>query len=274
MARSANTPTQPSPLPPPPSSLSSPPAQPQPPRPIPHPPPPPPPSPRNPRTNPPRHDPRPNNPPRPPPPPPHPQPTTPPTLPPPRPHRAPHPGNQQPRLPSRAGRTGPLAGVARARVGGRALRPHGGRGSGSGGRTRNGRRPAPPADLQLAGGAQARVGEMEVGIADVVPVLTSDYEDRRAGMGLGGGLRGDWGALRLRSREVLFGGHGGLWGEEGKEMIREGDQRLKGGQGVVLLRRQRVYGAEDYPWAEIREALRKVFGDRAGADASGGVVAS
>jgi hypothetical protein len=54
-------------------------------------------------------------------------------------------------------------------------------------------------------------------------------------------------------------------------MMESGDERLKGGQGVVLLKRQRVYGAENYPWVEIRKALRKVFGDEAGPDTASGV---
>jgi hypothetical protein len=62
-----------------------------------------------------------------------------------------------------------------------------------------------------------------------------------------------------------------LWGEEGKKMMESGDETLKGGQGVVLLKRQRVYGAENYPWVEIRKALRKVFGDGAGPDTARGV---
>ncbi|KAK4096390.1 hypothetical protein N658DRAFT_362154 [Parathielavia hyrcaniae] len=92
-------------------------------------------------------------------------------------------------------------------------------------------------------------------IEDVVPVLSSDYADRRA-------PRDDeCGAWRVRGRQTLFGcspGGLGLWGVEGREMLEKGAEALGGGEGVVLLRRQRVYGAEEYQWGRILEEMMKV----------------
>ncbi|KAK4038626.1 hypothetical protein C8A01DRAFT_37395 [Parachaetomium inaequale] len=119
----------------------------------------------------------------------------------------------------------------------------------------------PVPDLHIA-----KDGEKEEKIEDVIPVLTSDYEDRRAGMDT---AKGVW---RMRRRQVLFGGCEGLWGVEGKGMMTVGDERLvRGGEGVVLLRRQRVYGGEDYPWKEIHEVVRRVFGVGGGGAGVSGV---
>jgi hypothetical protein len=109
----------------------------------------------------------------------------------------------------------------------------------------------PPPDLRAA-----QPGEEEMKVEDVLPVLDSDHEDRRVAVNLKGDGEG-WG-WRLRRRQGLCGAcEGGLGGGD-----REGDKRLKGRRGVMLLRKQRVYGAEDYPWGQIYEALRRVFGDR------------
>ncbi|KAK1833415.1 hypothetical protein QBC39DRAFT_401229 [Podospora conica] len=98
----------------------------------------------------------------------------------------------------------------------------------------------------------ARDGEREEKVEDVMPVLTSDYEDRRSGIDT---AKGVW---RMRRRQVLFGGSGGLWGEEGKGMMSRGDERLK------------VYGGEEYPWGEIHEAIRRVVGTGVGVTGVGG----
>ncbi|KAL2135132.1 hypothetical protein VTI74DRAFT_9725 [Chaetomium olivicolor] len=107
----------------------------------------------------------------------------------------------------------------------------------------------PPRDLRLAKEGE----EMDAKIEDIIPVLNSDYEDRRAKRDDG---RATW---RLRRRQVLFGCPGRVWGEEGSEMLERGGGELDGGEGVVLLRRQRVYGAEDYPWGEIHQAMMRVI---------------
>ncbi|KAK4153782.1 heterokaryon incompatibility protein-domain-containing protein [Chaetomidium leptoderma] len=114
----------------------------------------------------------------------------------------------------------------------------------------------PPADLRVAA-----EGEHEDKIEDVVPVLSSDYEDRRAPRDDG---RATW---RMRRQQVLYGGWAPLWGPDGTEMLKRGEEVLvRGGEGVVLLRKQRVYGCEDYPWGEIREALERVFGRGSGGE--------
>jgi hypothetical protein len=104
----------------------------------------------------------------------------------------------------------------------------------------------PPADLRAAG-----EGEREEKVEDVVPVLNSDHEDRRAAMDEG--VRGAW---RMRTAQVLFGCVGEVWAGAGGGGVVKG-----GGGGLVLLKRQRVYGCEDYPWGEIHAALSRVFGN-------------
>jgi hypothetical protein len=121
----------------------------------------------------------------------------------------------------------------------------------------------PPADLRVA-----REGEREEKIEDVMPVLDSDHEDRRAAMDEG--VRGAW---RMRRVQVLFGCVGEVWaGAEGGGEVKSGGRGLEGGEGVVLLKRQRVYGCEDYPWGEIHAGLRRVIGDGKNAGEAAGVV--
>ncbi|KAK4215474.1 heterokaryon incompatibility protein-domain-containing protein [Rhypophila decipiens] len=82
---------------------------------------------------------------------------------------------------------------------------------------------------------------------DVFPVLTSDYEDRRAPRD---DSRASW---RLRRRGDIFGfTRGKAWTAPVKEedFPRDGE--------VIYLRRQRVYGAEDYDWGAIRAAWPKL----------------
>ncbi|KAK4119799.1 hypothetical protein N657DRAFT_693430 [Parathielavia appendiculata] len=95
-------------------------------------------------------------------------------------------------------------------------------------------------------------------IEDVVPVLSSDYADRRAPMRDDEG-RGMW---RVRRRQTLFGcSPGGLevWTEDGRGVLERGAEALGGGEGLVLLRRQRVYGAEEYQWGRMLEEMQKVM---------------
>ncbi|KAM7186695.1 hypothetical protein V8F33_011682 [Rhypophila sp. PSN 637] len=82
---------------------------------------------------------------------------------------------------------------------------------------------------------------------DVFPVLTSDYEDRRA-------PRDDtMGTWRLRRRGDIFGfTRGKAW----TAPVREDDFPRDG--EVIYLRRQRVYGAEDYDWGGIHAAWPKL----------------
>ncbi|KAK4135995.1 hypothetical protein BT67DRAFT_229024 [Trichocladium antarcticum] len=105
----------------------------------------------------------------------------------------------------------------------------------------------PPADLRIVDEDGAG-GEAVDKVEDVLPVLGSDHEDRRAKRDDG---RATW---RVRRRQVLWGGLE-RWGDVIGGMGGVGE-----GQGVVLLRRQRVYGAEDYPWKEINSAMKKVMG--------------
>ncbi|KFY32521.1 hypothetical protein V493_00111 [Pseudogymnoascus sp. VKM F-4281 (FW-2241)] len=106
----------------------------------------------------------------------------------------------------------------------------------------------PPADMRIA-----KEGEVEEKIEDVMPVLDSDHEDRRVARD---DERATW---RVRRRQVLFGSLGSLWTEEGADLIRSDVDLLKGGEGIVLLKKQRVYGCEDYPWKDIYEAFTRVF---------------
>jgi len=79
----------------------------------------------------------------------------------------------------------------------------------------------------------------------VYPVLNSDYPDRRAGRDDG---RATW---RLRRREEVFGcrefGELGLLGDGVESGTRSGD--------IVLFKRQKVYGAQDYDWKSISEVI-------------------
>lgn len=63
---------------------------------------------------------------------------------------------------------------------------------------------------------------------DAFPVLTSDYADRRAGRD---DSRASW---RLRRRQEIF-----------------GCRPIEASSSVLFLTRQKVYGSEDYDWAEI-----------------------
>jgi len=110
--------------------------------------------------------------------------------------------------------------------------------------------PSPELTIAKPDGEQAVFNKLE----DAVPVLSSDYEDRREPRNDG---RKTW---RMRRRQVLFGCHAQVWGEEGAGLIRceEGSGLLRGGEGLVLLRRQRVYGCQDYPWKEITEAMSRL----------------
>lgn len=79
---------------------------------------------------------------------------------------------------------------------------------------------------------------------EVFPLLPSDYADRREPRD---DERGTW---RLRRRQDIFGFQG--WGIP----IQEGE--FGEGGDVVLLRKQRVYGAEDYDWKGIGAAMVKI----------------
>ena len=82
-------------------------------------------------------------------------------------------------------------------------------------------------------------------LEDVLPVLNSDYADRRAVMG---------DVWKVRRRQEVFGFSSEGWvGLAERGMLTEGD-------GVVLRRRQRVYGCEDYPWGDISRAMNRVVG--------------
>lgn len=76
---------------------------------------------------------------------------------------------------------------------------------------------------------------------DIFPVLSSDYEDRRRPREV---KKGTW---RLRRREEIFGC---------QPFFRVGELYPEDGP-VMLLKSQRVYGAEDYDWAAISAAARE-----------------
>ncbi|KAK3897916.1 heterokaryon incompatibility protein-domain-containing protein [Staphylotrichum tortipilum] len=78
-------------------------------------------------------------------------------------------------------------------------------------------------------------------VEDVVPVLGSDCKDKRRPMGAGNGR---W---RLRTRQAIFGAVEDWWERGG----------FGEGNGAVWLERQRVYGAEDYPWGEMQAAFQR-----------------
>ncbi|KAM7220118.1 hypothetical protein V8F06_004446 [Rhypophila decipiens] len=82
---------------------------------------------------------------------------------------------------------------------------------------------------------------------DVYPVLTSDYEDRRAPRD---DSRGTW---RLRRRGDIF---GFTRSEAWTAPVKEEDFPTDG--EVVYLKRQRVYGAGDYDWGAITAAGKKL----------------
>jgi hypothetical protein len=113
---------------------------------------------------------------------------------------------------------------------------------------------AKPGQLRVAKDGEEGEEKREV----VIPVSNSDYGDIREPRD---DSRGTW---RVRNRQVLFGcasGGLGLWGEEGREILQKGGEEvLKGGEGIVSLRRQKVYGCEDYPWGRMRAAVDEVMG--------------
>ncbi|KAK3313016.1 hypothetical protein B0H66DRAFT_485526 [Apodospora peruviana] len=86
-------------------------------------------------------------------------------------------------------------------------------------------------------------GDMAV---DVYPLLTSDYDDRRAPRN---DERGSW---RLRRRDHIFGCQ--PW----KAPINPADFPNTDDGAVVYMKKQRVYGAEDYDWKSIHAAIRKI----------------
>ncbi|KAK0744777.1 heterokaryon incompatibility protein-domain-containing protein, partial [Apiosordaria backusii] len=86
---------------------------------------------------------------------------------------------------------------------------------------------------------------MDVELEDVVPVLNTDHADRRQPM-----PRKEQAAWRLRRRNVLFGCP--EW--DAQDIMTRAE--AGGEDGMVVLRRQRVYGSEDYRWAEIWKAIK------------------
>jgi hypothetical protein len=83
----------------------------------------------------------------------------------------------------------------------------------------------------------AKECDLNVAEEDIWPVMDSDNASRRA---LRNDERATW---RLRRKQVIFGF----------------DSIVPDGKSVILLRKQKVYGAEDYDWKAI---LRAGFGDR------------
>ncbi len=99
----------------------------------------------------------------------------------------------------------------------------------------------PPEGLVLARDGEEVPHELE----DVLPVLNSDYADRRAAMG---------DVWKVRRRQEVFGFLSEGWvGLAERGLLVEGD-------GVMLKTRQRVYGCEDYPWGEISRAMNQIAG--------------
>ncbi|KAH7010905.1 uncharacterized protein B0I36DRAFT_389804 [Microdochium trichocladiopsis] len=88
---------------------------------------------------------------------------------------------------------------------------------------------------------------------DVYPVLSSDYADRRR-------PRDDKvGAWRLRRREQIFGFRG--WDEAALQGMMARSSKDGDGEGyVVYMKKQRVYGAEDYDWGAILEVAKRIEG--------------
>lgn len=76
-----------------------------------------------------------------------------------------------------------------------------------------------------------------------MPMLSSDFGDRRAQMG---------DVWRVRRRQAVLGFPGGEgWAEK----------MMGDGEGLVYRRRQRVYGCENYPWGEISAVLKRLRGE-------------
>ena len=99
----------------------------------------------------------------------------------------------------------------------------------------------PPEGLVLARDGEEVFHKLE----DVLPVLNSDYADRRVTMG---------DVWKVRRRQEVFGFSSEDWvGLAERGMLTEGD-------GVVMRRRQRVYGCEDYPWGQISRAMNRIAG--------------
>ncbi|KAK3988742.1 heterokaryon incompatibility protein-domain-containing protein [Cladorrhinum sp. PSN332] len=88
--------------------------------------------------------------------------------------------------------------------------------------------------------AAKQKGGAEMEVEDLVPVLNTDNKDRREAPR----ESGEW---RLRSKQTVY-GMGRVWDGEVIKRVMEGGERM---EGVRVLRKQRVYGAEDYNWAEI-----------------------
>ncbi|KAK3680438.1 hypothetical protein B0T22DRAFT_375253 [Podospora appendiculata] len=112
--------------------------------------------------------------------------------------------------------------------------------------------PEDPSD-HLPDPARVLAADDDTRAEDVYPLLSSDYPDRRAERD---DERGTW---RLRNRQEIFGGLS--WGDPG--VVSEGP----GGE-VVLLKRQRVYGAEDYDWRAIMDVVRRAQEEADAAKAS------
>ncbi|KAK4205566.1 heterokaryon incompatibility protein-domain-containing protein [Triangularia verruculosa] len=87
---------------------------------------------------------------------------------------------------------------------------------------------------------------MDVELEDVVPVLDTDYDDRRQPM-----PRVEKAAWRLRRKNVLFGCP--EW--DGQEIL--GRRRAGADEnGFLVSKKQRVYGSEDYRWGDIWKAVK------------------
>ncbi|KAH7024532.1 uncharacterized protein B0I36DRAFT_331589 [Microdochium trichocladiopsis] len=99
----------------------------------------------------------------------------------------------------------------------------------------------------------ARTGiEPGEALEDVYPVLPSDYADRRKPM------NADVAAWRLRRREQIFGCR--PWDSAGLAALVESAENAGDKGCVAVLRKQRVYGAEDYNWGKINEVAKRIEG--------------
>ncbi|KAK4466233.1 heterokaryon incompatibility protein-domain-containing protein [Cladorrhinum samala] len=94
-------------------------------------------------------------------------------------------------------------------------------------------------------------GQGEVKIQDVAPVLTTDDDigqDRRPGIDL---EKRDW---KRRNRQPLYACP--QWNSS--DMIKHLEETKEARGDILLLKRQRIYGAEDYRWEEIAKGLAAV----------------